>query len=548
MGKNYNSFLKFTNFFTFLFIIFASYWNTSIFVVEMDLTHNVMESLLLGSTPLHGLGVPYKDYWGIYPPGIYLFMSLFDIFFSGNLMVFKMLHPLLLIGTLLLFWNILFKVVGQKYHIYLNLFVVIATLFYTSSAISNTLFSSVLLGNLLGLIGLWLLLFNQKEYVKYGLGVVILTWAGMLKDPFQLLMLLPFIVAVVDYFYRKISVFRLIKNFSIAAFGSFFVLGVHLLYLINLGVINSYLEVMEFKRGSFLKFPPYPNSFEGSIVFFHYFFRETFYFGELFISITFIILFVLAYKTNPNLKNKLDKSFWIILIYCLLNFISFKIQNRVGGTYSLQIILPLFLLLSYFVVKILRTLNNNLILIKGEANKFKLVLICICLTLLLLPSKQIIKTYLQSKPLGPKTFIKNVSLSTIDYGLLNDERVQEIIKKDNRVLNLYGWGNPNFYYHMKVRPFNRFFVVHPQIMGEKQNREWVKSFANELPKVVRYRTGVGADMNVEEFEAKTIHLKKMLDDCYTKISEEIYILPEGECGKFTKSPIDYVSDSYLQFF
>jgi hypothetical protein len=37
--------------------------------------HNMISNLVMAAAPISDLGLPYKDYWDIYPPGIYLLLS-----------------------------------------------------------------------------------------------------------------------------------------------------------------------------------------------------------------------------------------------------------------------------------------------------------------------------------------------------------------------------------------------------------------------------------------------------------------------------------------
>lgn len=523
-----------------------TYWNGSYFVLEKALDHNMMESLLVGSAPLHSLGVPYRDYWGIYPPGIYLLMSLFDLFFQGNLIVFKVLHITLVFATLVIFWRLTLKLVPKKYHMYSNVLTIISAFFYCSSSINNVMISSVLIGNLLGLIGLWLLLYSKK-IAKYGLSAAIFTWAAMIKDPYELLVLLPFLTILIEYIFeqkkiKKIISIEILKKFSLALVGTVVILIIHTLYLLRFGVISAYLNVLEFKKESFLNYPTYPNNFEGTFTFFQLFFKDLFFTGEIILPFIIIILFLVAYFRKANILARENIKYFVVLLFVLLNFITFKIQDRIGATYTLQVILPFFLSINTLFAIII----DNII--KKTIHKRIIFTLIACSIIVFLPRGTVWRPFILNKMLGPRTFITYIFSSTNNQSLLADQRIQNILKIDNRVLDIYGWGTPNFYYRYKVKPFNRFFIVHPFLMGDKQNKEWVLSFAQGLPKVVVYGGGPGADMNVDEFENKTIQVQKLLNDCYTRINADVYLLASGYCDSFSKNPEKYVNNSFVAYF
>jgi hypothetical protein len=529
---------KISKFVVIFVILLGTYWNVSHYVTDRVLSHNMMESLMVGSAPLHNLGLPYKDYWGIYPPGIYLFMSFFDVAFQGSVLVFKILHIFLLISTLILFWKLTQRLFDKKYHLYTNLLVIILTFFYCSPEIIDTLFASVLLGNLLGLIGLWLVLFSEKKVLKYLLSSAIFTWAAMIKDPYEVLILVPLIAILIDSFKGKFLISQFIRNMFLAGIGVVSVLGIHIFYLVHYGVVSNYLEVFNFKREVFLKYPYYQNNFEGTVTFLQLFLKDTFLLGAVFLPLTLILIYLLA--RYSKVTKKINRNFYLCLVYGLLSFVTFKIQNRYGQTYTLQIIIPFFLLSSLMIVELVKSL-------KFKSYVFPAV-ICLLLVVVFIPDRKIVKGYVLNIPEGPKTFLTNMFYKNSDAQQVSaDSRVVEILKSDNRVLDMYGWGTPNFFYQYKLRPFNRFFIVHPYLMSGDQNREWALSFAKELPKVVKY-SFIGQDVNPEAFEGKTFQIKKIIDQCYTPVGNDIYILPSGHCDVLAKNPENFVNKDLLADF
>lgn len=57
----------------------------------------MVSNLSMAAAPLHGLGLPYKDYWDIYSPGILIFLTPFELFLSGQTVFFKIFHLFLAI-------------------------------------------------------------------------------------------------------------------------------------------------------------------------------------------------------------------------------------------------------------------------------------------------------------------------------------------------------------------------------------------------------------------------------------------------------------------
>ena len=74
------------------------------FIEDQASSHNMISNLVMAAAPLDHLGLPYKDYWDIYPPGIYIFLTPFEYFFHGQTFFLKLFHILfaIIIGLIVL--------------------------------------------------------------------------------------------------------------------------------------------------------------------------------------------------------------------------------------------------------------------------------------------------------------------------------------------------------------------------------------------------------------------------------------------------------------
>ena len=102
-----NQILKFleNKYFQIIFVFLLITYSTSDYIFD-PLTHMTTANIFPGIAPHLELGVPYKDYWDVYPPGIYLFYYL--LYFVGRDMQLSyiLMHIFVLTFTIIIAFNL----------------------------------------------------------------------------------------------------------------------------------------------------------------------------------------------------------------------------------------------------------------------------------------------------------------------------------------------------------------------------------------------------------------------------------------------------------
>jgi hypothetical protein len=539
---DYNKIISFGNRFFFLGmilllfivnILFSSY-----FITDAYPSHNAVSNIVMAEAPLNGLGFPYKDYWDIYPPGIYLFLTPFEFFFQSQTIVFKMIHIIFscVIGLIVL------KFLARIFKSYVMPQIVISAFFVLYLLLSNyyycILFHNAFLGLFLSVCGFHLLAFTESKWTKYFLSTILLTFSASIKETFLFMPLLPLFYVGSRYLWRESGnyiPFLKFASYSVAGIVVIFV--ANYLYLHLLGISSSYQEVSNYKAqliqsnsliDLFNNLNPF-NFYDFDLRFkdlLDAFFRHSY--GIAYSLCLFVFLFLLI-SVKPKLINnkwRFIRETWdddqgvsmLILGFCLFHFEGFQLLKKYQPNYTLQMVPALALVGALFFQMTNKTLNTfldnkNVFGVKKQLFNGGLVL---CFIWLLFPKY------------NSFNFKKSLTFNQYKNGLFLKKpvvqfpkKVKEVMGNDNRIFFVYGWGTPYFYDFAKVKPFSRYFILHPSILGDAQINELVQQFKRELPKVVLY-TESGADMNTEEFETNAVQFKKMLEKCYEFYPAEIY--------------------------
>ena len=225
-------------------------------------------------------------------------------------------------------------------------------------------------------------------------------------------------------------------------------------------------------------------------------------------------------------KKSLNKKHNIIYYtYFYLNFIGFRLLNRWSPNYTMQMVIP-------FVMIVASLLSSTYVFFEYLTYSLKktvtilkelITYIFICaITFLIIASLMHSMTFYRF--LSPKKYISGF-IQQENKAKLPDS-VKEVLEKDNRVLFVYGWGTPYFYYYNEIKPYSKYFILHPSILSSDQMNEFAKQFTRELPKVIVYDTISGPDMDVDTFERKYIKLKLLLEKCYI-LDDGYYILSDS---------------------
>jgi len=496
------------------------YLQTSVFISDNSIGHNAVSNLLPALAPFHQLGVPYRDYWDIYPPGIYIFWSLIGLLFGKNLALYKLLH-MFLCGSFIGVVFSTFKKTNFSGQLKDSWPVALLFLVFMGSTLTHPqLLQNVLIASLVSVLGIRILLSNTATWIQYGLAGFLLLFSGMIKDPFIFGFLVPITLALANKNWKQLS-------WTLA--GGLLALAVNFCFLEHFNILGNYLEILNFKRSltpthlALLYLSP--NRYLGYMA---DLFSYLFFAWPLLISL--IIAGIVASTLTKKPELKFTKNEKISVLFFFFTFIGFDLQHRSWGPYTLQMLAPLCLILNAMYGIFARRFGKRIL--------FGAVIFC------LIPAIPVIQHIPINTVVSPSKFLEEIEKPWATPTQFPGE-IAAILKTDPRILHLYGWGSPLFYFVNDLKPFNRFFIVHPNIMADAQQAEWIESFKNELPKVVIYGDGPGADMDVQRFEAGTIQLGRILKECYHSV-EGYFVLNHPRCEGFDKHPEKYIASKYLR--
>jgi hypothetical protein len=502
-----------------LFPLALFYIHLGHFANDPNVGHNSISNILPAIAPSRGLGVPYRDYWDIYPPGIYLFWSIFSPFVVHGLWMAKLFHLILNFCFAGIFSELVKIYLSKqsewiKWASWISFLVIL-----TSTSIQSQLLSNTLIASLFSLLGFY---FCAKRFTPATLllSSFLLTTSGLIKDPFIFAAGAPLLAL---FHFRK----DYPKNyFLFPLLGIFLSLFLHAGYLLHLEVMGDYFQMVQAKRALYIK-----SAFDlvapNRVLFFIVnLFRSLFLIGGF---PTLVALYILQRKAKFQLLEVLG------FLFFLLHLMGFNLQQKPRGIYLLEMLAPALILLWSFYRVDQAAPNRS----RNETVKKTLQ---IAFLLLLLPNFDALKTVFSEPKLNPAEMNRAI-FAEPNHGDLAPA-LKSILAQDPRVMQVYGWGSPLFYFNTHTKPFNRFFILHASILGEKQREEWVRSFQKELPKIVLYGAGVAADMDVQTFESQTLQLKLLLQNCYRK-EGGAYLLRETPCRVFQEQPEWFIAPRYL---
>ena len=157
-----NQILKFleNKYFQIIFVFLLITYSTSDYIFD-PLTHMTTANIFPGIAPHLELGVPYKDYWDVYPPGIYLFYYL--LYFVGRDMQLSyiLMHIFVLTFTIIIAFNL------SKYFKNGRLIFLLGVIYFLSPLYIDYLMINDLIALFFSYLGLisFLKLENRKKYI-----------------------------------------------------------------------------------------------------------------------------------------------------------------------------------------------------------------------------------------------------------------------------------------------------------------------------------------------------------------------------------------------
>jgi len=444
--------------------------------------HNTVANIMPAIAPHLNIGLPYLDYWDVYPPGIYLFYYLFYFLGNNNFISYNILH-ILLLGLTIVFAKKIFETVND-----INIVFYIALSYFLSPLYIYYLLPNELLGLFFSFFGLYIYLYKGNSYYFVILSNFLLLFAAFIKEIF----LLPALCIILYQLIKKEY-----KNFIFSLFGLASAIYIMYIYLTLLNIFDPFIESYFYKYELF----EIDKILSENLVF-------------ILISICIFALFMFPPK---NIKFKIISLFkqkHVVYLYSVLTIVSFILIGRDDGghfdipkTFSLFLFLTLFLNLSPPKYKILSLLF--VVITSGYVLKFQHATYSY---LLISPDISTVE----------KTYFKD----------LDSEVKEEIKNNKNSFLYLYGWDSTNYYYELNIKPYSKYWIVNPQIMTQEQIYEFKQEIYKKAPSIIYYcgyNPECPAGFNVIKFESEYINFRKIISECYSEISDNYFKLNSQTC-------------------
>lgn len=471
-----------------------------------------------------GLGAPYKDYWGYYPPGFMMLIDFWVRIFELKIFSFKLLEILIRLGVGLEICLLARRIFPSFQALVVSLF----TCFVFFSPIFGTLMLAEPYGLFFSLLGLLILLSVKNLEQKFIFSSAFFFLSGQMKDPFvfSVLSYVPLVFCplfVRDYRSFFKSIFFILCGFSLV----FFILWAYVTFL---GSWDAYVATFLFKSSNFharfwenLGF--FVNRVFGAIKgvkdTFFYFQYSTF--AILFFWFVFFVFSLIPRKsflfpkkikketlvfTFPSVRFILTeerlKSI-IVVFFSLGIFMGFSLNNGYTPRYLTMVIVPLY----FFWSVIISSIASNLqILLKF---KRKNLFFLLAVGVLLFPKPWIFSPYLDI-PFGNALSQAYTNLILPDIDTPVEKYISSKISPSDCMVSLYGWKSPEPHLYSTRRPCSRFVQAN-MINADWQKAEYREAIFKNPPKAVVYSL-TGADMDVLRFDREVINYTKIIKNCY----------------------------------
>tara|TARA_A100001015_G_scaffold275114_1_gene332109 strand:- start:690 stop:2129 length:1440 start_codon:yes stop_codon:yes gene_type:complete len=466
-----------SKYFQIIFVFIIITYTTSDYIFD-PLTHMTTANVFPGIAPHLELGVPYKDYWDVYPPGIYLFYYL--LYFVGKdfQLSYIITHILVLTFTIIIAYNL------SKYFKNGRLIFLFGVIYFLSPLYIDYLMINDLIALFFSYLGLicFLKLENRKKYI---ISNFLMTFAFFVKETliFAALSILVLQLLQKDY-----------KNIGLSVLGT--LLGVLLVF-----IYSFYFSIEQFVIESYLN----------KIQLFDFIEILTRY-SVVFLAVVLIFTFNRKKRFSKYSIN-LSEPEKLIYLHSLLLIISFyAIGKDDGGHFDIPKIFATFFLLSIFINK--------------KKNFVGLVLMLLISSYYLKINHSIFSYTIIEPNINVENFDKSRQTETSYVETLNN--------MDNNVLYLYGWGSTSFFYNYEVKPYTKFWLVHPQILSDEQISELKDTILANPPLLIHYcgfYDNCPAGFDFSEFESRYINFRYLISECYVNLQGPFYELKNNACVK-----------------
>ncbi len=520
-----------TKLFTPILIIFAiglCMSNFYAYSFDSKIGADIVSRVLPAVAPFHGMGVPYKDYWEITPPGHLIILAVWTRIFGEGLVSYKLLHLLIQVGIAGLIIVIFKRVFSGIPYLILT---ATALLFVVSTRLVTYLIPAENVGLVFSLWGLYTLLTIKNYKKSLFLSSFLFLAAGQMKDPFSAsyLAVLPFLIFLAIQSRKKMMI-----GLGYSLLGIGLVLAIIVGYLALLQVIPDYQLVLDQKNTSFKIFEI--DRLYDRLWLFLQRSKDIFIYWQYPMLFPIIVWLVVTLTTKiklgkysgsategPQRKFSMEFRFqgdektlskFIVLFYAIGSVIGFAAGTNLGSHYLIQMVLPVVILLGLCWEG---SINNLEKLSHKGLRKYLLIGVVSLVFLAFLAPK---KEYFQDYPragLNPRNIFNALVYANAYQDLTLEKKIQSGVSANECIEVVYGWGVGTNYYYSLRQPCSKYFLanwVTKKVNGEKYLQEIVQ----RPPKAIYYSIG-GADIDVERFEREVFNYPEVLKQCYVADGE-----------------------------
>lgn len=494
--------------------------------------------ILAGVGPILKIGVAYKDYWDRMPPGLALIVFLWAKTVGYSDFSFQILHFVSLLALIPLFYLVFRKI---NFSLIVLPAAISSLLISFAPALVSFPLTSEQLGLFFALLGLVMLLYKKDNFIFIFLGSFSLFLASQMKDPFgaSIICLIPLFIY---YFVTNKGLKKAIAYSLGGVLSGLLVMATYLLYLGNL---KEYLEILNYKNSAF-EISNLHRLFSYLYILPRDIINSLFQYIILFPAIPIVVFsMILADKIfikkdiilriSPSSLTLINKSkeifnlkkitdLAIILFYIFGSYLGLAFQGDLSSHRLIQIALPSTLLITSILLLITKPLHAILyrIIPRERLSSFlSNTAILFMVFLFTFPRTDIIFSYKfesLSQKLQDFTLVREHESNVFDF-IKNQTNPQDCI------VYYHAWAVEQAYYYSQRKPCTKF--IKPQLIMAypKYLKEAREELRNNPPKLIYYKADPFI-VDIDRFQSEVLNFDKLIERCYQKTNYQLIYLPK----------------------
>ena len=492
--------------------------------------HDLISYILPALAPGRGLGVPYLDYYINRPPGAFIVLKIWEIFFGSQIYSWVLLESILLLAIGLIIHRIC------RYFTSKNISVVLSVLFETQLLFSGTLGMFLpleLIGIFFILLGVLILINNHRKNINIVLSVSVFTIASSVREQYFCVLLVGVIAIAII---QDSWVLRL-RSLLVSTIGIAVVLIPMTMMLLNDRSFFAFLHII-WREYQTEKYAPisYVSWFKKTIEFhtnssFNYLGFKSSLHKFLFAigAFAFVSSFFLALFAPKKTHTQVSNFFVFSIGFSLILSVAWQSAGgRFSSHYAISSLIGIFLCVLIVMYQI-----GNVIKLRPVISKHGYIY-KITFILLLSPSIESIHLIRNSiETINPKKILENVVLNRSAPLDINESLSIQILSQSPKnfmcTMNVYGWGVGSYYFYTNSRPCSRYFIPN-HVVSQEMASEYRQQLILNPPRLINYgcldyRTC--SDLDVSEFESVVFPYTAVIRECYLSVDNHQNINPVG---------------------